>query len=145
MLFREEILDDDLIAEIEELLVSQQEEVCKKDRVYDVDWAKYLTLNKILRVYTVRENKKLVGYSSFIISKNVHYQNDLFAANDAIYILPDYRKDGTGRDFIAFCGGRLAEENINVVTIAVKPKRDFSKMLIEIGYELEETTYLKRL
>ncbi len=145
MLFSEEKLDEYLIDEIEELLVSQQVEVCKKDRVYDVDWERYLSIPDLTRIYTMRENKKLVGYSSFLMHRHFHYKNDMYASNDAIYIHHDYRKGGTGREFITFCGVRLAEEGVNVITISVKPKKDFSKMLLEIGYDLEETVYLKRI
>ncbi len=145
MLFREEILEDDLITEIEELFPDQQAEVETNGYDYDLNWDQYKNISKVLRVYTVRENKRLVGYASYILNNSIHYKTKLFAANDSIYILPDYRKSGTGRDFLAFCEGRLAEEGVKSASMTVKNKVNFSKMLIETGYELEETNYLKRL
>ncbi len=142
MLFREEKLDKGLIAEIEELLVEQEQlEGCE----FDVDWEMYMAMSKVLRIYTVRENKRLVGYASFIITSSPHRKNELVGIGDVIFILEEYRKDELGKEFIGFCGGRLAEENATSLTIAVKPMKDFSKSLLESGFELEQTTYLKRL
>jgi len=144
MLFSEETLDEELISEIEGLLAAHLAEVGPHQYKLDVDWKKYLLMAKVHRVYTIRENKKLIGYSSYIISNNLHHKYILMANNDSLYIKPEYRK-GTGRDFINFCNGRLAEEKIDTTTLTVRKEFDFSKMLLELGYEMEETIYSKRL
>jgi len=145
MLFSEEKLDEYLIDEIEELFPMQHPEVDSKEVMYDMDWDAYLKMGNLLRVYTVRENKRLVGYSAYIVTMSLHYKGEYWAINDAIYILPEYRKGGKGEEFITFCEVRLAQENAVAATMSVKPGRNFSEMLMKIGYELEETMYLKRI
>ena len=53
------------------------------------DWEQYALLDQagILRVFTARDNKELVGYCVLVmISKSIHHKDHTFASTDVIYM-----------------------------------------------------------
>ena len=99
-----------------------------------------------LRVFTAREDGKLIGYACFIVVPHLHYASSLTANQDVLFLLPDYRNVGNGAAFILHCDGQLKAEGVQVVTQHVKHGvLDFGPLLAAIGYESVETLYSKRL
>ena len=93
-----------LIEDIKPLLELHYQELTlnKEYIVLDPDWTKYKTLadaNKLV-VVTARDLDRLVGYSVFFITNHMHYQQNVFAMNDVLYLHPDYRKGSLGIKFI---------------------------------------------
>lgn len=109
------------------------------------DWKQYARLDSInaLRVYTARSGKKLVGYFVVIISKNLHYQDHLFAANDVIFLAKTHRKGTTGIRLIKYAEEQLKAEGISVMVVNTKTHQPFDKILERQGFELTERIYSK--
>lgn len=109
------------------------------------DWKQYARLDSInaLRVYTARSAKKLVGYFVVIISKNLHYQDHLFAANDVIFLAKTHRKGTTGIRLIKYAEEQLKAEGISVMVVNTKAHQPFDKILERQGFELTERVYSK--
>lgn len=104
------------------------------------DWPQYVALEEQGRVhvFTIRESGALIGYAAFFLAPHIHYKDLLVATNDLIFLLPECRRGGVGRKFIAFCEERMRELGANKVTFHIKKHLDWSPMLYRDGYEQEE-------
>lgn len=111
------------------------------------DFAAYAALEAQgnLRVYSARNAGDLIGYVVFFVRPHLHYSGTLFAAQDVLFLLPEYRKGMTGLRLIKFADERLKAEGVQVVTQHVKDHMDFGPILERMGYERVETTYMRRL
>ncbi len=100
-----------------------------------------------LRVFTARHNGKLVGYCIHSCGPAAHYAGSTQAIEDVIYLDPQFRKCGAGRDLVRFVDERLKTERVQVVLrhVKAKPELDYSRMLEVEGYELVDRIYAKRL
>lgn len=123
-----------------------------KDIPIDMQWETYARLEEMgkLRCYTVRgvtneahEGTVLMGYAFFVVDNHLHYKNTLVAAQDILYVRKPYR--GIGRSFLSWCEARLIEEKVVTVTQHIKPWFNWGPMAEELGYEVAETIYTKRL
>jgi len=146
MKFDMEHLDDELAVEISNLLKLQWDEI-GRDFDLNINWSSYFNFENmgILRIFTVRKDKELIGYSSYIISPHMHHMEILVASQDSIFILPEHRAENIAGKFIDFLEDILKCEGVDHVTMAVKDKRDYSVLLTRRNYEPEETVYLKVL
>lgn len=68
----------------------------KADVPLDVDWARYARLEDdgTLKLMGAWRGETMLGYASFIVMPNLHYQSTLHAINDAIYVDTAYRGVG---------------------------------------------------
>ena len=50
------------------------------------DWKEYARLDAagILRIFTARQEGKLVGYCVLLVSQSIHYKDHKFASNDVV-------------------------------------------------------------
>jgi GNAT superfamily N-acetyltransferase len=135
--------------EIEPLLLAHYDEIAlHKDTIkLDVDWGKYegLERNGGLRVYTAREDGRLVGYSVFFLAWNMHYKSTLFGQNDVLYLTPEHRKGTTGLRLIKFSEDELRKDRVDKVVWHVKVANDWSAILERSGYQREEILMAKVL
>ena len=118
----------------------------QQDLGLDIDIERYCKLEELdcLRIYTLRnEADELIGYACFIISNHLHYKRAISAAQDVIYIKPEFR--GEGHKFIARCDQELHKQGVDIVSHFVTPRCDFSKTLTKLGYQMIETVYARRL
>lgn len=97
-----------------------------------------------VRLFTARTNGDVIGYAIFFVSRNTHSKRVLNAAQDALYLLPEYRGSGNGRSFVEFCNEQLFGEGCQVVWVATKPRNSFAPMLEGLGFRMVETVYAKR-
>lgn len=112
----------------------------------ELDYQKFYALEKInaLFIFSIRaQDRALIGYAVFFADKHVHYASK-HAHSDAIFILPEYRGE-LGRKFVDWCDQEMKKEGVSLVYHSVTPKKDFSKMLKKLGYELHETIYTRKL
>lgn len=109
------------------------------------DFARYIAAadSGVLRLFTVRDNGALVGYALFVVDKHMHYSGTLFAAQDILFLLPQYRGKRSS-DFIAWCDLHLELEGVKMLTRSVSPKNDYSGLLRHHGYEHSETHFMRR-
>ncbi len=101
----------------------------------------------VLRAYTIRteDSNELVGYCVYFVRPNPHYSGSLQAAQDVLFLAPEYRKGMVGAKFIKWCDERLKEEGVQAVYQHVKAVHDFGPMLERMGYEKVDIIYGKRL
>jgi GNAT superfamily N-acetyltransferase len=97
----------------------------------------------VLRVFTVRDGRELVGYAMFMVRLDHHRVTLLQAQQDVIYIRPDRR--GIGAEFIKWCEKQLADDGVQVIFHGVKSKHNWGRLLERQGYELTDLLYAKRL
>ena len=134
--------------EIRPLLVAHWEEIAHfKDIPLDPDWEMYRQIEATgaLRIYTVREDARLVGYAVFFVRAHPHYKASVQATQDILYLDPPLRKQLVGARFIAWCDAELAADGVAVVYHHVKLAFDFGPLLKRLGYEAIETVWGRRL
>jgi len=146
MQFQEEKLED-ILEEMKPLLVKHWEELAnyKDIRPLDVDYDKYVMLNRIgyIRVFTVRDEGKLIGYASFYISANLHYQTWNHAAVDVYYLDPDYRLTGLGIKMFEEIEAWLKSMNVKSAVVMDKVHHSHEKFFLKMGYLPIEQNYEK--
>lgn len=111
------------------------------------DWEAYQNLedNHKLRVFTARDEGKLVGYFVVLVGTNLHYKDHLFANNDIIYLHGDYRKGFAGVRLIKFAEKCLKDDGVSVLTINTKVHQPFDKLLDRLEFNEIERVYSKYL
>ncbi len=113
------------------------------DFPFDPD-EQFYCLSPAVRLFTARLEGDVIGYAIFFVSNNKHSKSILNAAQDALYLLPEYRGTGHGRRFVEFCTEQLMNEGCQVVWVTTKPRNSFAPMLEGIGFSVVETVYAKR-
>jgi GNAT superfamily N-acetyltransferase len=120
-----------------------------QDIPLDPEWAAYENLEKIgmLAIYTVRtEENKLVGYAVFIMRRHLHYKGHNWAANDIVFVHPDYRDGRIGRNLVRFWEQDLKARGIHVVHVNVKVAHPALDLVLRFEkYKTVETGLEKRL
>ena len=138
---------DTIFDEGNSLLGEHSYEVNNLDDPLRIDYKKYLDLQGFghIRVYTAREGTgELVGYAVWLLGSHPQHKDLFCAKQEAIYINPIYR--GLNGEFIKYCDDRLMEEeSVDLIFHHVKPKHDWSKLLIKNGYEHFENVYVRRV
>lgn len=138
----------DFILDIGSVLRDHYEEVAMyQDKIdLNIDEAVYQVLedtNK-LRIYTWREDDDIIGYNVFVIHQHSHYKDHMFAANDIIYIKPEFRHTKGTPDFMNWCEDHLVDEGISVITYHMKENKPFHTLMKDmLGYDHAEHIYTK--
>lgn len=147
MNYQEEPLTEWLLNEIKPLLFEHWEEIAvNKDKIkLDPDYDSYLYLAKtgLLKVYTVRDNGKLVGYYSTLVTPHLHYRNNTYAINDLIFLIPEFRGKLVGLKLIKFAEQELKKLGVSVIMLHTKTEHSFSTIAERLGYSCVEETYSK--
>ena len=138
-------LVENVIEEIKPLLELHWREIAHyQDIELDPDWEFYENA-KTVRVYTCRDEGKLIGYGVFFIAPNKHYKQSIQAAQDILFLHPDYRGGRIGYRLIRFCDNQLKAEGAQAVYHHVKTAHNWGNLLTHMGYELVDLIYAKRL
>ncbi len=98
-----------------------------------------------LRVFTVRKDEALVGYSVFFVKPNPHYMGSIQASQDILFLAPEFRKGSVGARFIKWCDEELKSDGVQAVYHHVKTAHNFGPMLERMGYECVDLIYARRL
>jgi GNAT superfamily N-acetyltransferase len=139
-----------VIDEIRPLLVEHWQELAVyKDIPLDPDWKLYEHLDGAgeLIIYTARLDGALIGYSIFSIHRrHPHYAKLSYALNDIIWIHPDHRHQGFGRNFRDFWDKQLYALGMRLVVIDTKVSHpDLMFLLKNGGYTTRSAGLEKRL
>ena len=120
-------------------------EIVKDGRKLEIDWDLFEALQNSgsLRVYVAQEDDEVLGYAAFVLQRHLHSKSCLVANNDAVFLRKDRRAYGAGLQFLAYCDEQLRQEGVSMIFWHIKPARDFSGTLEQLGYELHETIYAK--
>lgn len=135
--------------DVKPLLEQHWEEIAlNKDSIkMNPDWETYHDLEDAgaLKIFTARNDNKLIGYFVVICRKHLHYIDHIFAFNDIIYVQKDFRKGLTGAKLMKFAEKCLKEDGVSVVVVNTKRHRPFDTLLKWLGYKHAENIYTKLL
>ena len=98
-----------------------------------------------MAVYTARDDGELVGYAIFFVSPHIHYADTIVAMNDVLFLHPAHRKGSMGTRLIKFCEQGLRTRGAHKIVWHIKLSRDWSPILIRLGYVTEEINVGKLL
>lgn len=110
------------------------------------DLQKYIAIekNKHLTVFTIRDNKKLIGYAIFTVIPHHHRTQVIQAENTLFFITKAYRKGWLASTFIKYCEEWLFNHNVHQISMRTKTKASFGVLLRRLKYKEEEIVYLKK-
>lgn len=139
----------DVIAEARPLLVEHWLEIAHyQDIPLAVNEPGYSRIDAagLLRIYTARRGKVLVGYACFLVDSNSHYMTSKQAKQDVLYVERSSRGAFVGIRLLKFADAALKAEGVQVVYHHVKLSHPALGVLLKHqGYEPIETIYGRRL
>ena len=145
MITYQEELFKDIYEEMKPLLELHWEELAvnKDIRPLDVDVEGYTRVNEagLLRIYTVREDNKLIGYAAFVINRSLHYKTWTSAICDVYYIDPVKRKSGLGLEFFKLIVLWLRGYKVNSILTQDKVHKPHKAFFEALGFKAIETNY----
>lgn len=137
----------DVIDELRPMLQEHYKEVAmyQDDIDLNFDEEKYRTIDHqdALRIFTMREEGKLVGYNVFFVSTHIHYMDHIYAQNDVVYIDPEYRGSECTPTFFKRCDNWLKEEGVSVITYHMKVNKPFQALMDFLEFDHAEHIYTK--
>lgn len=144
--FQEEKFDD-VKSELEPIFKKHWEELAnnKDTRPLDVDYTMYSVMSdlQILKVFTVRVDGKLIGYSFWIVAKHLHYKTWLYAVSDVYWLDPEHRKTGIALDFFFKIEDWLKGLGVKSITVQDKLTHKHNNFFNKLGYKPIEQLYEK--
>lgn len=132
---------------VDELLHRHWEEIAfYKDVPLDVNWEVYERLDREgkLRIYTVRDGERLVGYAVYMLLQNAHYRGFDYAQQDVLFLAPEYRRGTAGLQLIAYADVMLKAEGLQATYHHSKVQHPIDLILRRLGYDLVERVWAKR-
>lgn len=146
MIYKEESYEE-VVNDIMPLYEKHWEEIAlNQDKIkLNPDLEKYQTLNAmgILRIFTARDNGKLVGYFLVMVTPHIHYKDHSFAVNDIIYVHPDCRGGTVAYRLIRFVEKQLKADGVSVLIINMKIHSPFDRLLEGLQFSNTERLYSK--
>lgn len=143
----EENLEDRLV---DELLPKLRAHWTEAEKVSDnlslsLDLDKYKMLSDIgwLKIFTARQESKLVGYAVFILNPNLQVANSFTAVNNALFVDKPLRKLGLGKALLEFSENELKSCGVHAITLVSKDLHPLDGLYESLGYWCEEHTFLK--
>lgn len=131
----------------QKLLEAHWEEIAlnKGKIALNPDWEAYEALEGSgkLKIFTARDDDRLIGYFVVIVGVNLHYKDHVFAVNDILYLDKEYRKGRTGLKLIKFAEKCLKEDGVSVLSINTKVHKPFDSLMEYMGFNLIERVYSK--
>jgi len=131
------------------LLENHWEEIAlNKDKIkLNPDWDAYANLEDagVLKIFTARDDRKLVGYFVVFVKSHIHYKDHLFCYNDVIFVDEEYRKGFTSPRLIKFAEKCLKADGVEVMIVNTKRHKPFDSLLVWLGYKHIENLYSKVL
>ena len=132
--------------EAHDLMLENHKETGSTDSIeFNPDKDKYLAIENVglMKLFTARDEGKLVGYAIFLISVHLHYSCQLWAMQDVMFMKNTHRGIGSYR-FMKWVDEELANLGVNVVLRSVHVRKDYSRILEKIGYQKIETSFMRR-
>jgi len=130
--------------ELDDLIWLHWEEIAlNKDQInLDPDWDKYEEGDRNGQIVwiTCRHKGILVGYSSWFLTKHLHYKNHTWAYNDIVYLKKEHRRGRNGLDLIRYSEYVMKLLGADKIAWHVKSTHDWTPILRRMGYGLEDMT-----
>ena len=147
-----EPITPELWAEIQPLFRKHYDEIATfKDIPMTPSYQAYEAASKAnnLRCFNVRTVEgELIGYAWYFLAPSLHYWPNLYATEDILYLLPEYRGSGIAIKLLEHTHTQLKAEGVKVVMLHTKVKegQNFGPMLKrKFGYELIDEVWGLRL
>ena len=143
-----EPLTDALWAELEPLLFRHYLAISAwPDVPLEPDRAKYDLLEQagVLRIFTTRQSRTLVGYAAFLVDMHIHYSSVRIALQDVLWIDPECRRSTIAHDLIRTTEEALEHEGVHLIMHYSKVKFPIGHFLRRMGYDLTDHIYAKRI
>jgi GNAT superfamily N-acetyltransferase len=148
MIFARENLDS-LLPHLSKLAALHHEELQPfKGLKLNPDFERYRVIEEAgaLKVFTLRtEPGLLLGYAVFFVAPHLQYRDSLQAMQDLVYIHPEVRGRGWGREFLEFIDAMLHKDGVDIVMHTCKVHQSFGGLLEKIGYTKIDEIYARRL
>ena len=112
---------------------------------FNAEFYWHLESRNRLKIYTIRDNGKLIGFSFWVLFYPPHYKTSLTATSDMIFVLQEYRKGLFGYKFLKHSLNEIKKHNPQRILVGVKPNNDFGKILERLGAGHFETVYSFKL
>ena len=119
----------------------------KSVRTLDPDWDAYYNIesSNMLRIFTARDNIKLVGYFVVLIVPSLHNKGLVQGIVDIIYIDKEYRKGLTAHKLFKFSEECLKEDGIKTIHVTTTEVNPIDPLVNRLGYDKIETKFEKVL
>ena len=137
---------EDIIPELEPLLIDHYHEIARNQDFVKLkpNFEQYVNLDRAgcLSTVTVRDEGELVGYFITFILPNMHYQDNVLAMNDVLFLDKRLRGKIVGLKMIKYAQDVLKNKyKVQVLQIGMKLAHDFGPMLERMGYTEIERIY----
>lgn len=97
-----------------------------------------------LLAMTARDNGRLVGYAIMYITPSMHTQQRN-ATEDAIYLLPEYRKGRNALRFFQFVEDECCKRGARQISATAQPGSPAGRILEHMGFTVINHQYSKHL
>lgn len=138
---------EEVIEELKPLLNDHYEEIAIYQDKIDLNpnYEMYKALEDLgnLHVLTARDEGRLVGYCVTFIQSHPHYIDHLFAANDILYIMPDYRHTELAPNMLNVLEEIMKEKEVSVMTFHMKTYKPFETLMDFLAFDKTEHLYTK--
>ena len=99
----------------------------------------------MLKAFSARDGAILVGYAVILVSpSHLHYPKTCWGMQDVMYLKPDHRGIVAAK-FIIHQDVALRSDGIDLVYRHTTLHKDYSRLLVRLGYRAEEVRYFKDL
>lgn len=114
--------------------------------VFNPDYRTFIQYERAGRfiLFTLRKDEQLVGNCAMYIDRSTHTQT-LMATEDTLYLLPEARRNGVAKHFIAYCETALKRLHIKEITVTVKTVNRAGLLFQRLGYKHVEDGLTKVL
>lgn len=111
------------------------------------DWDQYALLEKagLLRIFTARDGRNIVGYLSMMLNKSLHHKGHTFAVEDGLFLSKDYRSGSIASNLIRFMEKCIKSEGASLIFMTTKADHPIDPLLKRLRYNLTERVYSKNL
>jgi len=125
--------------EVEDPFIKEKEVPAPKLERYDS-----LEQKNMFIIITARDEGKLIGYCGFYLYSHMHYPDQLYAMNDVIFVLPLHRVKNIGVRLMKYAEKYVKGLGANCILWEVRDFRNFSPILLRMGYHKQGTVYMQR-
>lgn len=142
--YREEKFND-IIEEMMPILEQHYSEIAMyQDKIEFIPDLDFYNLAQDVTCYiTARDDEKLVGYSVYFVKAHPHYKEDIYAANDILYIDKDYRNGSVSVEMLSFAETTLKNKGVSVITMHMKNYAPFERLMATLNFDTAETIFTK--
>lgn len=135
--------------EIAPLLKEDWEEIehQKSRRPLNPDWEAYanLELAGVLKIFTARDGKQLVGYASCFLLPDIHSRGIISANFEILFVTASHRNGFVGLRLMKFAEKCVKQDGAKFCFVTTTQQNSASKMMERLGYKAIETKFEKDL